>query len=47
MFRTKDERDYYWKETYWWDLDSILRQLVSLLNNPKFDDWEFYYHATW
>jgi hypothetical protein len=47
LFRTKDDSDYFWREAYWWDLDSTLRQLIPLLNNSKFDDWEFYHHATW
>lgn len=47
LFKTKEAREHYWEESYWWDLDSTLRQLVPLLSNPKLAKWEFYYHATW
>jgi len=47
LFHKKDESDYYWQEAYWWDLNKTVQQLVPLLNNLMFDDWEFYYHATW
>ena len=47
LFMTEDEENYYWEEAYWWHLKATLRQLGPLLNDPKFNAWEFYYHATW
>ena len=47
VFKTEDEENYYWEEAYWWELKATLRQLGPLLNDPKSNAWEFYYHATW
>lgn len=34
-------------ENYFYDIDNTISQLEKLLNNPKFDEWDFSYHASW
>jgi hypothetical protein len=41
----EDWNDYYdyWRGRYWSELVVTAEQLGAVLNNPKFDDWEFFY----
>lgn len=34
-------------EWYWADLQSTVDQVDAVLSNPKFQDWDFYYHSSW
>lgn len=34
-------------EYYFQDLKETVKQLNSILNNPKFEDWNFYYQSSW
>ena len=34
-------------EYYWSDLEGTRKMLKALLDNPKLNDWEFEYHASW
>ena len=49
LWRTKEDwRDYYdrGKGLYWAELEATVRQLEAVLDNPRFDDWEFFYSAS-
>jgi hypothetical protein len=34
-------------ENYFYDINNTIGQLEKLLNNPKFDGWDFSYHSSW
>lgn len=42
FFGSTDYDEYYFE-----DLKYTIKQINYILNNPKFDDWDFYYQASW
>ena len=42
FFGSTDIDDWYWK-----DLEETQRMLETILNNPKFESWDFEYQASW
>lgn len=36
-----------YNDWYWGDIAGTIKQLRSVLNNPKFEDWSFEYRASW
>src|ERR1035438_1735305 len=46
LSRTEEASNAYGQECYWRDLEDTVQQLVPVLADPKFADWQFYYLAS-
>ena len=46
LFSKREDSEDLWREGYWWGLKGTIRQMSAVLENPTFDDWEFFYSAS-
>lgn len=44
LFEDIEDEDIYWRDSFWWHVESAVLQLSEILDNPQFaNNWEFEY----